>query len=368
MNIHPDDSGKVPRVQGLKSSQGFDRRRIPATLAAAGLAGLALWPVVTAQLAARREVAQVDALAARTSGGLALCGLDPELSLRVRQLGPLLAGWETVGGCGAGGATDSGAGVRWMGHNTSGGLFNSLSLFSFINHFHTGSYDMVLNEQLTRDFTPKLNAGVIVPVLYKVYKNFGGLPGDVTNSGVGDMALVGSYKLGPINATTVTAKLGLPTGTWNASYMGTVFTPDQQLGFGKVTGGLILEHTFDQTWGVVLVGGSANYRGGNNGIAYRGPGAVAYGFAGYFLGPLVPAVGVQIAGLKTQDTRGAFGENLDSPVLTSAINASIEWSTDYVAVLLGTSIPLALQDTWGKSGKFAVQPYILGLGVSVSPF
>jgi hypothetical protein len=341
----------------------------PRALIAVALAGLAVWPVVTTRLAARHAASRLDALVASPFAGAAVCGLDPTLSLRVRQLGALLAGWETIGGCGAGGATDSGAGVRWMGHNVTGGLFNSLSLLSFINHFHTGSYDVVLNEQLTRDFTPKLNAGVIVPVLYKMYKDFGGLQGtNVSNSGIGDMALVGSYKLGPINATTVTAKLGLPTGTWNASYMGTVFTPDQQLGFGKVTGGLILEHTFDQTWGLVLVGGSANYRGGNNGIAYRGPGAVAYGFAGYFLGPLVPAVGLQIAGLKQQDTRGAFGENLDSPVLTSAINASIEWSTDYVAVLLGTSIPLALQDTWGKSGKFAVQPYIIGLGVSVSPF
>lgn len=356
------------RVQGLKRSQGFDRGRIPVMLAAAGLAGLALWPMLTARLAAHRQVAQVDALAARTSGRFALCGLDPELSLRVRQLSPLLAGWETVAGCGAGGATDSGAGVRWIGHNTTGGLFNSMLVVSFIDHFHDGSFDLVFNEQLTRDLSPKWTVGAIVPGIFKVYKNFAGNGDTVTNSGLGDMALLGTYKLGPINATALTLKMGLPTGTYDVVYKGTTLTPDQQLGFGRFTGSLLLEHTFDQTWGLLLLGTSGNYRGGSNGIAYRSPGATAYGFAGYFAGPLVPSVGLQLAAFQKQDERGAFHENLDTPVMTAAVNAGLEWSTDYVAVLAGASFPFALQDTWGKSGKFALQPFILGLGISVSPF
>jgi hypothetical protein len=54
--------------------------------------------------------------------------------------------------------------------------------------------------------------------------------------------------------------------------------------------------------------------------------------------------------------------------MTAAINASLEWSNDYVALLAGASIPLSLQDTWGHYGKLALQPFILGLGLSVSPF
>jgi hypothetical protein len=358
----------LPRLTNLRVPK-------PSRLAAFAVGALALWPAISARLDARRTAARVDALAASARDGVALGGLDsdllPGLSLRVRSLGPLLASWETVGGCGAGGATDSGVGVRWIGRNTTGGLFNSMLVVSYIDHFNDGSYDFVFNEQLTRDITPKLNVGVILPMLYKYYANFGGLQGtNVTNSGLGDMALLGSYKLGPTNSTSVIAKVGLPTGSWNASYMGTVFTPDRQLGFGKVTGAMLLEHTFDQTWGLVLVGGSANYRGGSNpdGTAYRAPGATTYAFAGYFAGPIVPAAGLQVAAFTKQDTRGGFGENLDTPVMTAAVNASLEWANDYVAVLAGASIPFALQETWGKSGGLALQPFILGLGVSVSPF
>jgi hypothetical protein len=344
--------------------------RAPALLLATALAGAALWPAVSNWLEARRQSARVATLE-QNAGALALCSGSnaAALSLRMRALSPLLASWETVGGCGAGGATDSGVGIRWMGHNTTGGLFNSMLVVSYIDHFNDGSYDLVFNEQLTRDITPKLTVGAIVPLVYKMYKNFGGLQGvNVTNSGIADMALLAQYKLGPINATSITAKVGLPTGTWNASYMGTVFTPDRQLGFGKVTAAGLVEHIFDQTWGLVLVGGSVNYRGGSNGIAYRAPGATAYGFAGYFAGPLVPALGLQLAGFTKQDERGAFHENLDTPVMTAAVNASLEWSNDYVALLAGASIPFALQDTWGHYGKLALQPFILGLGLSVSPF
>lgn len=342
--------------------------RVPVAVLGTALVGLALSPAISSWFEARREAARVDALAASPLAGATVCGLDPALSLRVRQLGPLLAGWETVAGCGAGGATDSGAGVRWIGHNTTGGLFNSMLVVSFIDHFHDGSFDLVFNEQLTRDLSPKWTVGAIVPGIYKSYKNFAGSGDNVSNSGLGDMALLGTYKLGPINATALTLKMGLPTGTYNVVYKGTLLTPDQQLGFGRVTGSLLLEHIFDQTWGLLLLGTSANYRGGSNGIAYRSPGATAYGFAGYFAGPLVPSVGLQLAAFQKQDERGAFHENLDTPVMTAAVNAGLEWSTDYVAVLAGASFPFALQDTWGKSGKFALQPFILGLGVSVSPF
>jgi hypothetical protein len=208
-------------------------------------------------------------------------------------------------------------------------------------------------------------------MVYKYQTNFGGIQGlNVSNSGIGDMALLGSYKLGPTNSTSIIAKVGLPTGTWNASYMGTTFTPDKQIGFGKVTGALLAEHTFDQTWGLILLGTSVNYRGGNNpaGTAWRAPGATAYGFAGYFAGPLVPSVGAQFAAFTAQDTRGGFGENLNTPVMTCALNASLEWSNDYVAVLAGGSFPFAIQNTWGQYGGLGRQPFILGLGVSVSPF
>src|SRR6202008_418693 len=37
---------------------------------------------------------------------------------------PELASWQTVGGCGAGASSGTGAGVKWVGRNVSGGLFH----------------------------------------------------------------------------------------------------------------------------------------------------------------------------------------------------------------------------------------------------
>ena len=120
----------------------------------------------------------------------------------------------------------------------------------------------------------------------------------------------------------------------------------------------------------MLVGGAANYRGGKNSAHnYRAPGGTLYGYAGYFLGPLVPALGLNLVGQTRQDTRGDFEENLNTPVLAGAAQASVEWSNPYVAILLGTYIPVALlNENWHTSGHFQLQSWVVALGLSVSPF
>lgn len=60
---------------------------------------------------------------------------------------------------------------------------------------------------------------------------------------------------------------------------------------------------------------------------------------------------------------------------TIAPSASIEWSTEWIAVLLGISVPIGwygedssvegIEQTPGTTGS---QPWTLALGVSVSPF
>src|SRR2546421_12593908 len=52
------------------------------------------------------------------------------LSIRAMRLGGLLASWQTVGGCGAGGA--NGTGVKWIGRNTTGGMFQLMVLNNLI--------------------------------------------------------------------------------------------------------------------------------------------------------------------------------------------------------------------------------------------
>jgi hypothetical protein len=286
-------------------------------------------------------------------------------------LSPLLASWETIGGCGAGGTGGAGVGVKWIGRNTSGGLFQMITQANYIRL--TNAYNYIVTTQVTRDLGGKWNGGVLVPVLYKRYNDYAGLPTDISNSGLGDVNLLLTRRFGRINSTAVTASLGLPTGTHDAKYKTDLLTQEKQLGIGKVTGTLMLDHFLDQGWGLVVLGGSAAYRGGTNELgSYRSPTAGVYGYTGYYLGPFVPVLGLSFAGFfKPDEDRGAV-QNV--PLTMLAGNASIEWSTDWIAILAGVSVPYAFTSTSsdllvsGTKPATGLQPWMVAVGVSVSPF
>src|SRR4051812_27611791 len=88
--------------------------------------GLALAPAALALTAALYPAV------ARWSGRTAIPAPVGELALgRARRLSPLLASWETVGGCGASAATGAGVGVKWIGRGASGGLFGVQTMSSY---------------------------------------------------------------------------------------------------------------------------------------------------------------------------------------------------------------------------------------------
>jgi hypothetical protein len=168
--------------------------------------------------------------------------------------------------------------------------------------------------------------------------------------------------------------VGLPTGTHDAEYKHDLLTQEKQLGPGEVTGSLTLDHTLDQTWGVIVLGGLLAWRGGENELgSYRAPQASAYGYGGYFIGPFVPALGLTLSGfLKPDRDRGI---EQDVPLILLAPSLSLEWSTDWVAVLLGVSLPIGLYGNTGENvgglkppSVTGLQPWTAALGVSVSPF
>jgi hypothetical protein len=362
-----------------------------ALLLLTGLAAL-LYPIGAREVARRRAVARVERV--RPESCVSLASDPVALGLRLTRLGPLLASWETIGGCGAGGAT--GTGVKWIGHNTTGGLFqdmiqnNMIFIPPSLQPGHgQGGFNYILNLQISKDFIfdpwrGAWNFSISLPYLYKHYNDFLGL-GPVTNAGIGDTNVFLSRKVGTDNSTSLTLIGGMPTGTYRAEYMGTPLTPDQQLGFGRLTASLQVEHTFDQDWGLILTGGSLNYRGGQQSDKYlfffnapsqhnyRSPSASLYAYTGYFWGPLVPAAGAVLTGYRRQDTRGDFGETLDAPVATAAVHGSIEWSNTYVAILAGVYVPFAIRGTdWqtpplANGGRY-LQPWTVALGVSTSPF
>jgi hypothetical protein len=341
-------------------------------LAVSLLAAAALYPALDRQMAARRAAARLARVDSALKAGRS-CDLehDAALSLRVQRLSPLLASWETVGGCGAGSSAGAGT-VKWIGHGTTGGLFTDLTQGNY-THVSTGP-NYVLSTQLTRDINEQWSFGVFIPFVYKYYKDYGGLPTDISNAGIGDINVLGTFKFGAINENALTLNVGFPTGTHDARYKMDLLTQEKQLGIGRVTGSLTLDHTIDKQWGVIVLGGLAAWRGGENELGnYRAPLASVYGYAGYFMGPFVPALGLTLTGFTKPDRNQ--GDDQDVPLVLLAPNASIEWSTDWIAILLGVSLPIGLyakkttimglQPTQSSTG---LQPWTAALGISISPF
>jgi hypothetical protein len=189
--------------------------------------------------------------------------------------------------------------------------------------------------------------------------------------------LLCTRKLGRINATTLTAMVGLPTGTYREKIGTTQLNQSQQIGFGWPTSnwptsGLTLDRTFDEVWGLWIVGGTASYRGGRNKASnYRSPSATAYGYAGYFLGPLVPAAGLSATWYKDHD------QDQDTPMRTPlysfAANLSVEYSVDWLALLVAASIPYGydgfkVDESGQPRSPWGFLPWTVSLGVAGSPF
>jgi hypothetical protein len=279
-----------------------------------------------------------------------------------------------VGGCGASAATGSGVGVKWIGRGVSGGLVNVQCQANYSTVTSAGGLlpekHYALNTLLTKDLGDWVIGGNI-PYVYKYLDDPFGTGVDLSNGGWGDMSVQITHKLGPINATQVTAILGLPTANFQDRYKMKLLRQHQQLGFGKVTGALAVDHTMDQLWGMAVLGGVASWRGGENSISnYRAPSASGYGFVGYFLGPFVPALGLSATGFAAHDRDQSEDEN--TGLFSAAANVSIEWSTSWIAMQVGGSLPYQYDGIFKDANGVAKSPWgwgawVVALGISVAP-
>jgi len=155
-----------------------------------------------------------------------------------------------------------------------------------------------------------------------------------------------------------------------------------QLGFGKVTASLIADHVMDQVWGLIVVGGVGAYRGGENKInSYRAPSATGYAYAGYFWGRFVPAFGLSLTTvaptipLESHPKYHDIDVNAEqyTPIVSLAANASVEWSTDWIALLVAVSVPykydgLYANDSGVARSPWGFMPWSVAFGVAASPF
>lgn len=323
-------------------------------------------------MAAQRATSAVDRARKQHGARERVASQDLELSLRVERLDGLLASWQTIGGCGAGTSTSSGGGLKWIGHSVRGGLFNLQTQASY-THLDDG-YIVTFSTQLSRDVGERWVLGASLPFLYKYYRDYKALPVDISNAGIGDTSAFVTHKFGEIKATAVTLNVGFPTGAHEATYKNDLLSQEKQLGLGKVTGSLALDHTMDEQWGVIVLGGAVGYRGGKNDLGnYRAPFGNAYGYLGYFTGPFVPSIGLTLQRYFGVDRDRGLEQQMHLMSLTGA--AAVEWSNDVLALLAGVSVPFGWEPGAPAPGGAArtaqdprFQPWTVGVGLTLSPF
>jgi hypothetical protein len=357
------------------------------TLIPGSLLALALTPAVARHWEAcgiSRHLTDETACAAVEANALRSEASDsraqtPAFAMRVDEPSGFVASWQTVGGCGAGSGGGSNIGLKWIGRNVHGGLFNvqQQSTYTKVGQSGYPEYNFFFNTLITRDLGEKWIVGTNLPFAYKYLtdpQHLGGpgvAPVDYSNSGFGDMSLLVTRRFGRINDMSLTGTVGLPTGEYKAKIGTTQINQSQQIGFGRPTFGLTFDKTFDEVWGLWVLGGSANYRGGKNDAAnYRAPSGSAYSYIGYFLGPLVPAFGISVTGYtghdRDQDTP------MSTPLASFAANASLEWSSDWIAVLVAGSYPYGYHGSQKSEATdvktWRALPWTVSLGIAVSPF
>lgn len=331
-----------------------------ARLAARGLvlgaATLGLISAVDVARARRQLRPRLDALEATAPAMLpaASCATVPPLA--GGRPGGALASWQTIGGCGAGSSAGIG-GIKWIGRNVTGGLVNVQCQGSYTRYGDGHVY--AINNQLTVPLGDAITVGVIVPYLYKWIDDPLQVRIDYSNAGLGDINGLVTWKLGAIRATAVTVAVGLPTGSSQAGTGAFIFPQDRQLGAGKVSGSLMIDHTFDNLWGPAVIGAVGSYPGGENAIRnYRSPSATGYGYVGYLLGSFVPALGISGTVYQRADRDIGLASDTRSNAMVAA-NTSLEWSTDWLAILAGVSLPYSPR---------GLEPWTAGLGFAIAPF
>jgi hypothetical protein len=277
-----------------------------------------------------------------------------------------LASWQSVGGCGAGASTGTGGGVKWIGRNVRGGLVHVELQGNYLAMDY--GYNYVGTALVSHDLTPRWTAGVSVPYLYKYMNDPYDVGVNLANKGPGDVNVLVTRRFGATATLLATVLVGIPTGTYDVKYTNLLLDQDRQLGLGKPTASLVIDKTIDNLWGPIVVGGTLNWRGGENDLrSYRAPSASTYAYASYLLGNFAPAAGLSVTGWKGVDRDQ--GAEQAMPLVSVTPQLSLEWAFDSVAWLLGVSIPLELgvrSDSIDSNNRLG--PWVVALGAAFSVF
>src|SRR4051812_23574674 len=260
----------------------------------------------------------------------------PEVALSLPPVASLLASWQSVGGCGAGGssASSSGGGIKWVGRSVTGGLVDAQMLM--VGTQAQGNQVSAFTARLGGSPLRRVGLALYVPVLYKAGDvSVLGAPRTAHIAGFGDLGLELSYKFGAIDSHQLSCIASVPTGSADAVREGVVLPQHLQLGSGVPGLTAQYQQTRDQDWGLVLLGATASYGGWENSVGdYRAPSATAYAHVGYLRGGWVPSAGLTAFGKPVHDReRGADRPDGRDPLLMLIPALGMEWSNDRIAIL-----------------------------------
>jgi hypothetical protein len=346
-----------------------------------GLMALALYPLVDRQIARDDAMRQIDEVRSRQAAFPDSWVVTDECLLATRDRG--LAAWGNIGGCGVSGAATSSGGVKWVGRGVTGGLVDVQCILSQTGFPGDGAQQSTFSTRLGTSIGYKWMVAATVPFRYNVedvQNQFGIDVGEVHLPGFGDISLEGTRKLGITNAHTVTLSLSIPVGSHDAVRRGVVLPQRMQLGSGVMSVAGVYEYTRDFDWGPMIFGGNVFYSGWENSIKergndFRGSGAAGYVYAGYMRGPFAPSVGLNLTTKITGDRGDGFPME-GQPMVMVSPTVAIEWSIDWLAILLSASTQFSLFEgsnaLFGGAGDwkavFELETWTIGLGVQTSIF
>lgn len=256
-----------------------------------------------------------------------------------RRLRPL---WADIGGCGAGGgsASSTSGGIRWIGRSVTGGLLD-MQCMSSATQSHGNTFTTFNTRLATGALFQKWVFALNLPLLYKTGEvDVFGTAKRAHIVGFGDMSFEITRKLGITNTSLLTLIASAPLGSSDAVRQGVVLPQRLQMGSGVLSLSGVFQRTMDRDWGLIVLGANATYGGWENSIGdFRGSSGGAFGYVGYIWGPFVPAAGLALTG-QFQHGRER-GRELDDPLFIASPQLSVEWASDYVALLLASTVSIS---------------------------
>lgn len=199
-----------------------------------------------------------------------------------------------------------------------------------------------LTLKVTGDVPGRLNLGVQVPYVWNNRYDEDS-PGKQTFQvdGLGDVSLLVSRQFGMEGNTSANVTVGLPTGEYDRVVSGYSLPYDAQLGIGKPTLGVTVEHTLNRDWGPMILGGGYNHNGGWNDVepnpSLRGDTLQAYCYAGYRTERSVHSVGANLSyALQNDVDRGNEAEGRFLLTLQYGLEIALTYRTPMFVALLAT--------------------------------